>query len=96
MSFGFGVAAIDLAGVLPRTPAARHIADQFVRSATAGAPNHAEARGGKSLREFVHTLGIVRKEMNESYVWLRMLDQAGTGNKDRLAVLLKEAMNYTG
>jgi len=87
---GFGVAAIDLAGVLPRTPAARHIADQFVRSATAGAPNYAEARGGESLRDFVHKLGIVRKEMNESFVWLRMLDKAGIGDKDRLSVLLKE------
>ena len=87
---GFGVAAIDLAVVLPRTPAARHIADQFVRSATAGAPNYAEARGGESLRDFVHKLGIVRKEMNESFVWLRMLDKAGIGDKDRLAALLRE------
>lgn len=87
---GFGVAAIELAGVLPRTPSARHIGDQFVRSATAGAPNYAEARGGESLRDFVHKLGIVRKEMNESFVWLRVLDKAGIGDKDRLAVLLKE------
>lgn len=87
---GFGVAAIELAGVLPRTPFARHIADQFVRSATAGAPNYAEARGGESLRDFVHKLGIVRKEMNESFVWLRMLDKAGIGDRDRLAILLKE------
>jgi four helix bundle protein len=66
------------------------MANQLVRSATACAPNYAEARSGESLRDFVHKLGIVRKELNESYVWLRMLDQAGIGDKERLAALLKE------
>ena len=50
----------------------------------------AEARTGDNLRDFVHKLGIVRKELNESYVWLRMLDQSGLGNKERLAIILKE------
>ncbi len=87
---GFGVAILDFACTIPKTTAARHMADQLVRSATAGAPNYAEARSGESLRDFVHKLGIVRKELNESYVWLRMLDEAGIGNKERLAVLLRE------
>jgi four helix bundle protein len=86
----FGVAVLEFAGTLPKTTAARHMADQLVRSATACAPNYAEARSGESLRDFVHELGIVRKELNESYVWLRMLDQTGIGNKERLAAMLKE------
>jgi four helix bundle protein len=87
---GLGVAVLTFSEKLPKTPAARLMADQLVRSATACAPNYAEARGGESLRDFVHKLGIVRKELNESHVWLRMLDQAGIGDKERLAVLLKE------
>ena len=87
---GFGVAVLSFAEALPKTPAARHVADQCVRSATACAPNSAEARGGESLRDFVHKLGIAREELNESHVWLRMLDQAGIGHKERLAVLFKE------
>jgi len=86
----FGVGVVGFAGTQPKTTAARHMTDQLVRSATACAPSYAEARSGGSLRDFVHKLGIVRKELNESYVWLRRLDQAGIGNKERLAALLKE------
>ena len=64
----FGVTGLELSNTLPRTTAGRHIADQLMRSATAAAPNYAEARSGESLRDFVHKLGIVRKELNESYV----------------------------
>jgi four helix bundle protein len=88
---GFGVAGIEFAGTLPKTTTARHMADQLMRSATSCALNDAEARSGESLRDLVHKPGIVRKELNESYVWLRMLDQSGTGDKERLRVLLKES-----
>ena len=86
----FGVAVLEYTSTLPKTTAARHLADQLVRSATACAPNHAEARSGESLRGFVHKLGIVRKELNEAYVWLRMLNRSGNGNKKRHGALLKE------
>ncbi len=58
---------------LPRTPAGRHIASQVLRSGTAAAPNYAEARGAESRADFIHKLGIVRKELNETAVWLRIL-----------------------
>ena len=61
-----------------------------MRSATAAAPNYAEARSGESLRDFVHKLGIVRKELNESFVWLRMLDQSGMASSEKLDTLLRE------
>ncbi len=53
---GFGVAVLEFSESMPKTTAARHMADQLVRSATAGAPNYAEARSGESLRDFVHKL----------------------------------------
>ena len=86
----FGVTGLELSNTLPRTTAGRHIADQLMRSATAAAPNYAEARSGESLRDFVHKLGIVRKELNESYVWLRMLDQSGMASSEKLNTLLRE------
>ncbi|MGA9119411.1 MAG: four helix bundle protein [Bacteroidota bacterium] len=86
----FGVAALSFSNALPKTVAARHIADQLMRSATSGAPNYAEARTGESIRDFVHKLGIVRKELNESYVWLRILEKSGIGDNIELAALIKE------
>jgi four helix bundle protein len=86
----FGVTVLGLAATLPKTAPGRHIADQLMHSATSAAPNYAEARSGESLRDFVHKLGIVRKELHESYIWLRMLNQAGMGKPEQLGAILKE------
>jgi four helix bundle protein len=50
-----------------------HIAEQLMRSASSAAPNYAEARGAESARDFIHKLGIVLKELNESEVWIDIL-----------------------
>ena len=69
----FAARIIQFAAELPKTPAGRHIAQQILRSGTAPAPNYAEARGAESRADFIHKLGIVRKELNETSVWLRIL-----------------------
>jgi len=69
----FAVSVMDLCDQLPKTAAGIHIADQLLRSATSAAPNYAEARGAESARDFIHKLGIVLKELNESEVWIDML-----------------------
>jgi four helix bundle protein len=69
----FAVSVMDLCERLPKTTAGIHIADQLLRSATSAAPNYAEARGAESARDFIHKLGIVLKELNESEVWIDIL-----------------------
>jgi len=44
-----------------------------LRSGTSPAPNYGEARGAESKRDFIHKLGIVLKELNESKVWLLII-----------------------
>jgi len=55
---------------MARPFAGRHIGEQLFRSGTASAANYAEVRGAESKNDFVHKLGIVRKELNECLVWL--------------------------
>ena len=69
----FAVRVISLTAELPRTAASRHITLQILRSGTAAAPNYAEARGAESRADFIHKLGIVQKELNETSVWLRII-----------------------
>jgi four helix bundle protein len=69
----FAVRLIRLSSELPNTPAGRHIAQQILRSGTSPAPNYAEARGAESRVDFIHKLGIVQKELNETGVWLKIL-----------------------
>jgi four helix bundle protein len=72
----FAVRIIKLSANLPKSPAGRHIAGQILRSGTSPAPNYGEARGAESHADFVHKLGIVLKELNETLIWLRMIERS--------------------
>ena len=69
----FAVRALNICEKLPKGSERGHLADQPMRSGTAGAPNYAEARGAESAVDFIHKLGVVQKELNGSKVWLEMI-----------------------
>lgn len=84
------VGVMDLCDQLPKSFAGRHLSEQFFRSGTASAANYAEARGAESRSDFIHKLGVVRKELNESLVWLRMIERRAMGPPDGVAHLRSE------
>jgi four helix bundle protein len=87
----FAVRIVKLSANLPRTPAGRHIAGQIMRSGTSPAPNYGEARGAESHNDFVHKLRIVLKELNETSIWLRIIDRSHLLK----STLLKEIIGET-
>ena len=87
----FAVRIINLSA-LPRTAAGKHIASQILRSGTSPAPNYGEARGGESRADFLHKLGIVLKELNETLIWLRMIEGSGLVSSSLLMDILNENM----
>ena len=72
----FGVRIVTLSANLPRTSAGKHFATQILRSGTSPAPNYVEARGAETHADFVHKLRIVLKELNETSIWLRMIERS--------------------
>lgn len=85
----FAVRVIKLSARLPKTPAGRHIAGQILRSGTSP-PNYGEARGGESHADFVHKLGIVLKELNETKIWLRIIKHSELLKPDLLTGMVEE------
>src|SRR3989454_2926538 len=73
----FAVRIVRLSASLPRTTAGKHIAGQILRSGTSPAPNYGEARGAESHADFVHKVRIVLKELNETAIWLRIIERGG-------------------
>ena len=69
----FAVQVLKLTATLPSTVPGRHIARQLTRSGTSPAPNYGEARGAESRADFLHKLGIVLKELNETEIWLHII-----------------------
>jgi four helix bundle protein len=86
----FAVRIINLSANLSRTPAGRHIAGQILRSGTSPAPNYGEARGAESHADFVHKLGIVLKELNETFIWLRMIERSEILKAELLVGIIEE------
>jgi len=70
----FAVRIIKVSNRLPKTPARKHISGQILRCGTSPAPNYGEARGAESRADFVHKMRIVFKELNETSIWLRIIE----------------------
>jgi len=86
----FAVRIIKLSANLPKTPAGKHIAGQILKSGTSPAPNYGEARGAESHADFVHKLGIVLKELNETFIRLRIILGSQLLRGELLAGIMEE------
>jgi len=86
----FAVRIVRLSASLPKTPAGKHIAGQIMRSGTSPAPNYGEARGAESHADFVHKLRIVLKELNETKIWLRVIERSEMLKKELMVDIVGE------
>jgi four helix bundle protein len=86
----FGATIIALSSKLPKTPQGRHVCAQVLRSGTACAANYGEARGAESRADFIHKLKIVAKELNETTIWLEMINKSALLPPDQVAGIVRE------
>jgi four helix bundle protein len=86
----FAARILDLSSKLPKTPQARHIGQQILRSGTAAAANYGEARGAESRADFVHKLRVVFKELNETTVWLELTIRTSLVSAENATFILSE------
>jgi four helix bundle protein len=86
----FAGKVIDVVEKLPKTLAAKHLGGQLVRSGTSPALNYAEAVGAESRADFVHKMGVVLKELRETRVCLRIIQQQKYLNETALDTVLDE------
>jgi four helix bundle protein len=86
----FAADIIALSEKLPKSTPGRHICRQILRSGTATAANYAEARGAESRSDFVHKLGIVLKELNETAIWLELIERRALVRAEEVAPVIAE------
>ena len=86
----FAARIIRLAGRVSKNFQGKHVANQILRSGTAGAPNYAEARGAESRQDFIHKMRIVQKELNETAVWIRIMAKSALISPELLIDVLAE------
>lgn len=65
----------------------RTLGEQLLRSAASIGANLEEADGAVSKNDFIHIVGIAKKEAREAFYWLRLLSETkivSNGGMDRL------------
>jgi four helix bundle protein len=61
-----------------------------MRSGTSPTPNYGEARGAESHADFVHKLRVVLKELNETRIWLRVIERSDILRKELITDIIQE------
>jgi four helix bundle protein len=91
----FALDVILFSRELPRGDEFTVIKRQLIRSATSTAANYRAVQRAKSKADFVHKLGTVEEEADESLFWLECLKELATKEHPELKRLLKEADELT-
>jgi four helix bundle protein len=88
--FQFVVRGLKVPRYLPKTLESKVVIDQFLRSLTSVGANDNEADGATSKKDFIHCYAIVRKELKETYYWIRIISEIYPNLESRLKLLLNE------
>ena len=86
-----GLMVIRLCQALPKTPEARVIQYQILKSATSVGANYRAAKRARSLADFISKMGIVEEEADETMYWLEMIVEAGMMDKKQVSQLYAES-----
>lgn len=87
----FGVAIVRFAQRISKTPVTAPIISQLVRAGTSVGANYCEADNAESRNDFIHKIGISKKEARETMHWLQMIAAAAPDCKSEARILWKEA-----
>ena len=76
---------------ITNTEVIKPIINQLIRSATSIGANYCEADDAESRKDFIHKIGLCKKEARETKHWLRMLATAQPKLKEEIKRLWLEA-----
>ena len=87
----FSKEIIHLSRKAPKDIVTIPIISQLVRSATSVGANYCEANNAESRKDFLHKIGICKKEAKETKYWLELLGESSTETRAEAKRLWQEA-----
>lgn len=87
----FGEAIIKFSRTFIFDPVTKPLIEQLIRSATSIGANYCEADDAESRKDFIHKIGIAKKEARETKHWLRMIATSVPGKNEETRLLWQEA-----
>jgi four helix bundle protein len=89
----FAVMIANLTETLPETMFGRYIGGQIARSSCSPALNYGEAKSAESLNDFIHKMKICLKELRETMVSLKIIQQKPLVKKTELLTFYLQECN---
>lgn len=87
----FGEKVINFTQKIPQNPINNPLISQLIRSATSVGANYCEADDAETSKDFIHKIGICKKEARETKHWLRMVAKVIPNLKEEIIILWQEA-----
>jgi len=88
----FSKNVIRLYKQLPKNVINNELIGQLIRASGSIGANYREANDALSKKDFKHRIKITRKEAKEAHYWLELLIEANPEFKEKIDILLKEAL----
>ena len=86
----FAIEIVRFAESLPDTAGLRTVKNQIVRSGTSTAANYRAACRAKSTADYIHKMGTVEEELDETEFWLEFTVGLSNSYRGEVAPLWKE------
>jgi four helix bundle protein len=81
---------LDVCDLLPPNKAGNNLEHQLVRSGTAPALMYGEAQAAESRADFIHKIKILLKELRESRISLRIINEKPLIKNVKVGITLQE------
>lgn len=91
----FALSIIKLLKNVPKDFISEVLFKQLLRSSTSVAANYRAACRAKSRADFIHKIGTVEEEADESLFWLEMITESEILSLDETKILIDEANQLT-
>jgi four helix bundle protein len=85
----FGEDVIDFVKTVEKNAINTRIISQLVGSVGSFGANYCEATEAESKKDFIHKIGICKKEIKETKHWLRLLARSNPEHKEEIRKLWK-------
>ena len=92
----FAISILEICDILPSTKAAQNLEHQLSKSGTAPALIYGEAQAAESRNDFLHKMKLVLKELRETRITLRIINEKPIVENEKVINALNECNQLIG
>jgi len=92
----FAIMIVEVCDLLPNSKACNNLEYQLSKSGTAPALMYGEVQAAESRADFIHKMKILLKELRETRISLRIINEKPLVQHEKVTITLKECNELIG